>query len=435
MIAATIGQQFLDAYNKAHASNHSPRSFFEKIYCEQFYNHPKYMMTAGNAPLENPKISWDKMRKGLIAYETPEKRQERIQKTIQKIENEPPDASIAIGFPSLDTLATTSGQLTNLVFPFGSVDAYLSWIGAGLGVGIQGGYSLFFMNQQILLDVFEGWHVYRQYLNDNQAMRGNQITSWNGQWISHRYDVQKYDAADPTVQLEAVVAAKDGGMEVQMQSWAWLMFRLARQFPSSTETVYVYNLGQTNTTLGFVLLDLPAVRSLNLLYEKYFGTESREAALHLFGTAMGFGRACRMGAIGLQAMEPKGFRDCVTKGDIPSYREKKEEQILSFNTYKIWLLAMLKDESLWDKAERMAQLLYDYSANVKKAKADKSRKVDEVLKSTNKKQFLESLAQIVSDFDDRTELYEAGKRVDQLPADNVPYYLTLIRFNYTVINK
>ena len=42
------------------------------------------MMTAGNSPLENPKLSWEDMIKGKKPFETPEQRKERICKMIKK---------------------------------------------------------------------------------------------------------------------------------------------------------------------------------------------------------------------------------------------------------------------------------------------------------------------------------------------------------------
>ncbi len=61
MITANIGRTFLDAYNEKHGSNYTAKEFFIEKYYEIFFNHNKYMMSAGNSPLENPKISWDKM--------------------------------------------------------------------------------------------------------------------------------------------------------------------------------------------------------------------------------------------------------------------------------------------------------------------------------------------------------------------------------------
>ncbi|NCB55415.1 MAG: hypothetical protein EOM49_10870, partial [Epsilonproteobacteria bacterium] len=44
---------------------------------------------------------------------------------------------------------------------------------------------------QILLDIFEGWSYYRQYLEKYPLLKGNQINTWNGRWISHRYLPQR----------------------------------------------------------------------------------------------------------------------------------------------------------------------------------------------------------------------------------------------------
>lgn len=435
MIAANIGKIFLDAYNEKNHCNYSAKEFFVEKYYKIFFNHNKYMMSAGNSPLENPKISWDKMRIGQIPYETVEKRNERFTKTVEKIDVGPADASIAIGFPTLDLTATTSGQVTNLDLPIKTEDIYLSWIGSGLGIGVQSGLSLLFSNKQILLDLFDGWQVYRDYLNNIPSLRGNQINTWNGQWIAHRYDKLSYDAANPTAMFNPFGVMKDGGMEVNTQAWTKVLIGIARSYPETSLTAYVYSLGQMNITVGFVLFNLPRIRQPFELYDKYFGTNKREQVEHLFGTAMGFTKACQMGAIGVNALEPKGFRDCLDKGITPKYNEIDEEKTINFNTYQIWLLAMLNNEQLWEKAQKIATTLNSYSLSDKNAKKVKSQEVTNLLASVNKKQFIESLIEIVKGSLETDQLAEIAEIIHTMPVDNVPYFLTLIRFQYAVVNK
>lgn len=435
MIAANIGKIFLDAYNEKYQCNYSAKEFFVEKYYEIFFNHNKYMMSAGNSPLENPKISWDKMRTGQIPYETVEKRNDRFNKTVEKIDAGPADASIAIGFPTLDLTATTSGQVTNLDLPIKTDDIYLSWIGSGLGIGVQSGLSLLFSNKHILLDLFEGWQVYRDYLNSTPGLRGNQINTWNGQWIAHRYDKLTYDASNPTALFNPFGTMKDGGMEVNSQSWTKVLIGIARNYPETSLTAYVYSLGQMNITVGFVPFDLPRIRRPFELYYKYFGTNKLEQVEQLFGTAMGFTKACQMGAIGLNALEPKGFRDCIDKGVIPKYNSTDEEKTINFNTYQIWLLAMLNNEQLWEKAQQIATTLNTYSLSDKNAKKVKSQEVSNLLASVNKRQFIESLTEIVKGSPETDQLAEIAGIVHTMPVDNVPYFLTLIRFQYAVVNK
>lgn len=133
------------------------------------------MMTAGNSPLENPKLSWDDMIKGKKPYETPEQRKSRFEKMIKKTDKSEADMSIARGYASLDIAAPTSGQVTNLKLPNSQEESYASWIGDALGVGVQGGFSILFSKKEILLDIFEGWKLYRKCLNETSMLKGNQL--------------------------------------------------------------------------------------------------------------------------------------------------------------------------------------------------------------------------------------------------------------------
>ena len=435
MIAANIGRIFIDAYNEKYKCDYSAKAFFVEKYYDIFFNHNKYLMSAGNSPLENPKISWDKMRSGQIPYETIEKRSDRFTKTIQKIENEPADASIAIGFPSLDLTATTSGQITNMNLPLKEDDVYLSWIGSGLGIGVQSGLSLLFSNKQILLDLYDGWQLYRELLNRTPSLRGNQINTWNGQWIEHRYNKNTYDDSDPSASFNPFGSMKDGGLEVTTQSWTKVLVRIAFKYPDSSLTAYIYNLGQTNTTVGFVPFELPRIRQPYELYSKYFGTSKIEQVEQLFGTAHGFTKACQMGAIGVNALEPKGFRDCMDKGVVPKYNETDEEKTINFNTYQIWLLAMLNNEQLWEKAQQIAKTLNNHSISDTNAKKVKSQEVTNLLASVNKRQFIDGLTAIVKGSQNIEQLAEIAELINVMPIDNVPYFLTLIRFQYAIENK
>ena len=47
----------LDAYNEREGTHYDARTFFTEKFCPLFFDHQKYMMTAGNSPLENPKLS------------------------------------------------------------------------------------------------------------------------------------------------------------------------------------------------------------------------------------------------------------------------------------------------------------------------------------------------------------------------------------------
>lgn len=426
MIAANIGKVFLCAYNEKHKSNYSAKEFFVEKYFRLFFDDEKYMQWITNSPFVQG------IKKGVSP--TPEERKLKLDTLIEKITNNDADASIAIGFPSLDITATTSGQITNMKLPLKEEEVYLSWIGSGFGIGVQSGLSMFFDNKQILLDIYEGWEYYRGYLNKLPNLLGNRINSWNGQWIAHRYNEDSYDELRPLASFDPFDTTKNGDMEIRMQSWLEVLLGFARNYPDSTITAYVYSLGKTNITVGFIPFELPKIRAPFELYTKYFGTTNKSLLEDLFGSAIGFTKACQMGVIGANALEPKGFRDCLDKGVMPKYNDNGEKQI-NFNTYRIWLLSMLNNEELWDKSIQIATALSEYSKSDIKARTKKSQEVATLLSAVTPKQFIDGLITIVNGSQDAGKLSQIAKDIIKMPADNAPLFLTLIRFQYAVKSK
>ncbi|MBP7501087.1 MAG: hypothetical protein KA796_14670, partial [Chryseobacterium sp.] len=313
-------------------------------------------------------------------------------------------------------------------------DVFFSWIGSGLGVGVQGGISILFNNTQVLLDIFEGWKLYRELLNKTPNLRGNQINTWNGQWIAHRYG-RNFIPQTPMVGFNPF-STKDGLISVDTQLWTKILIGISRTFQNPQVMGYVYNFGQTNMTVGFIPFVLTQIRKAIELYEKFFGMNDGERAESLYGTAFGFIKACQSGAIGIKAMEPKGIKDYIDKAKMPKYKEKEnEDQVINFNIYIIWILAMLNNEDLWEKAQEFAQELYTYTQGAQQAKKDRTNQINSVLASTKKQVFIENLVEIISKVENGNKITEIASIVNTMPSDNVPYFLTLIRFHYAAISK
>jgi hypothetical protein len=437
MIASQIGLNFISEYNKTHGTKYTARSFFIEVFAPLFFDHEKYMRTGGNAPLDNPKI-----KKG--TYPNKEDRAERITKTISLIDTDPLGSS-GIGYPSKDILATTSGMVTNLDLQITSERVYASWIGAGFSIGIEGGYSFFIDNPEIMMLLYEGWYNYRnEFLNKvaYKKMRGNQIDTWNGQWLSHILS-KEFIKEHPFIGFDALNTTKEGVIELTTQSWLKVLFGLAFKFPNSTFTAYVFSVGQVNETIGFIPFIFPQINKPVYLYKKFFGEneylKNSKKIEGIYGSALGFIKCCEMGSIGLKALEPKGLREYILpnkKGEIkfPDYKKTDDNQKISFNTFIIWILAMLNNESLWDKAETYAQAFIDYEVNDKKLSTSRGNEVKTLLSSTKRQKFIEGLTVIV-DKDKSIMFLELAKEVDKMPADNFIYFLTLIRFRYTFLKN
>lgn len=438
MITSNIGKIFLDAYNEKYGTSYDARTFFLEQFYPSFFDQNKYMMTAGNSPLENPKLSWDDMIKGKKPFETPEQRKIRFEKLIKKIEESEADASIARGYASLDVTATTSGQVTDLKLPNSQEEIYTSWIGDALGIGVQGGFSILFSKKEILLDIFEGWKLYRKCLNETSMLKGNQINTWNGQWLSHYYDPREYNADMPLAGYNPFNVNKDGIISIDTQTWTKILIGISKKYRNAQILGYIYSIGQTNTTIGFIPFDLTQIRRPIHLYEKIFGMSNGRNAESLWGTAIGFKTACTYGAIGIKAMEPKGLRDYIySKGDkVPKQPKtpKNEDEQINFNVYKIWILAMLNNDELWEKSQELAELLNEASSDKDKSISTKRKNlVETMLNATNKKQFIAAAAEVVSFIGKIDEFKGIVKEIHGMPTDNVPYFITLLRFQYKTL--
>ncbi len=442
MYTTTIGKTFLKAFNNKYNEKHTAKTFFTDVFVPLFFDHQKYLMTAGNSPLENPKISWDDMMKGKKQFETPERRNERINKILYKIENEPIDASIAVGYPVISPTAPTTSQVSNITLPDTKQDVYYSWIGAALGIGVKGGINILFDNEALLIDIYEGWKYYRDYLNKNNELKGNQINTWNGNWISHRYDSYGYDEDDPIIGMNPLKPNNKGLSEISTISWVKVLMRISEKLSSSTIIGFLYNIGQTNTTIGFIPFNIPELKRPHLFYEKIFGDSAllkdRNAIENLYGTAFGFRAACQSGSIGINALEPKGLKSYLPSkknGKKVSIKSDDNEQQLKFNTYLIWILAMMNNEKLWDLSRKFAQKLLDYRTGAEKGRKNRDNDVNSLLESATNKQFLQNLIPIIEEAEKVDDYEELGKIVNTLPKDNFPYFNTLIRFQYALLNK
>lgn len=458
MIAATIGRTFLDAWNNKYKKEYSAKEFFEKEYFQLFFDHPKYLLWVQNSPFVQ-------MKKGqkpeLLTHDD---RLEKLNDLYAKIDSGFRDASIAIGYPASEEkeFATTSGLVTDLELQPDSTEVYLSWIGGGLGIGVAGGYSIFFDHPQILLILYDGWKVYRRLLNDStlDKLAGNKINSWNGQWLNFTFSIDYEENPDFGL-LSDCNFFKQTEKEIVINTifWTKLYFNLSEKLGDETVTAYVYSLGQTNKTIGFIPFRFQQGRSILSIYKKLFGendalTQKKDYE-NLFG--LHIKRACELGAVGLQALEPKGLRDFFDKGKMPDYSSSKEagnldvlgehrskanqkeyENLISFRTYKTWLLAMItknKQEDL-HYSEEVAKAFKQYRADAKKR--DRANLIEnELLQAKTKKQFLDGLATLIKDVD--PELSEFFKilrdKVHLMTAEDFGYFVVLLKFDYAYQEK
>ncbi|MBC2695806.1 MAG: hypothetical protein HF982_11135 [Desulfobacteraceae bacterium] len=458
MISINVGRIFLKAFNEKNNKSYSSKEFFEKIFFDLFFNHSKYMIWPTNSPFVQ-------MKKGQkIHLLSEEERHDKLNEFFVKAKTETPDSSFAIGFPAseLKEFATTSGLVSDLEIPADESDIYYSWIGSGLGLGVSGGVCIFFTDPEILLKIFEGWYVYRHFLNDESLdkLAPNKINSWNGQWLNYAYSKkyrENFDFASLTNQ-QVFMQEKSGSVIIETIKWSKLFFNISRQFSDQTLMGYVYSLGQTNKTLGFLPFHFKQAQKIKHFYKLLFGENNviKDSAAYedIYGAHIK--RACELGVIGLHALQPEGLKQYFAEGKKPDFKKpnitpkkgedentykvreekaslKDKEKVILFRTYKTWLVAMItkNKEEMIDYTKDVAIALHSYRAKATKTVA-KNLIEKELLVAKSKKKFIDALVEIVKDTP--TEYLETFKelknRVHLMTSEDFGYFVVLLRFDY-----
>ncbi len=421
MYHSVIGKRLVDCINRRDRTAYTVQEFFDSVYIPLFFGSARMLQNVNNSPFDQAITKQKKLF-------TPQLQASCLSQVHDKVQGQAPDASFFLGGPAAGSAETTSGQVTSMQVPISEEDVYASWIGAALGLTVQGGMILLIDAEDVLLATYDGWFKYREFLEQTPTLKPLQINAWNGQWIASELG----KAADFQPALDKDRAA------LETQKWVRLMFSLSYYYHgTSTNHVlaYVYSLGQSNTTLGFVQLNLSEVNRLVQLYQQLFTVpEGMHTAdfERLYDTAESFRFACGHTEIGLRALKPQDvFRS--EKGVPAAPKSTEVEKRLAFDTYQTWIVAMLNNKDLMPLAAELAIALNVFRQQDTRMKNVKAQMVEELLGKKNRRDFIGELAVLLEEDGSNCELFERiANDLMSLSPDSVPLFLTLVRFQYAV---
>lgn len=225
---------------------------------------------------------------------TPERAKLLLEQFFSKIEDicnlkEIANGSVVIGYGVKEKTKPTSCFDSDINVRIDEDMILLSWVGQSLGVGVEGGYTLLFKDSEILLAVYEGWSEYRNLLKESTKeipIPVNKINTWNGQWLRYRlseyYNPQK-NSFNTFENEQLLVITKDKKTkvitEIEIPTIEWmLLFMAITIFKHNQDSImsYVYQMGQSNKTLGFFPIKIHKIRHLIDLYRQIFNFKSAE---------------------------------------------------------------------------------------------------------------------------------------------------------------
>lgn len=430
MFTITVGRAAVALYNLRHQTALSEKAFFDQVFHRLFFDDDRYLLWINNSPLHQNHVYKN--------ARNPLERSKGLQDLHHKIsKTNSPLGHLTIGGKAEDNSKTTTGQF-NTQITVSDSDSYSSWIGAGLGIRVSGGLCFVINNTIVINALLEGWPLYRRWLQQSPTFEGKQIETWNGWWLIHRFS----DNYNPDFPLENF-SAQDNvinkeGNGFQTASWTHVLFSISHALQDVSTVGYVYALGNTNKTIGFVVFDVPAVRNLVHLYATLFGQQgpAARAIAEVWESEYGFQRACSFGLLGLKSLQPKGLRNHIQKpsggADLPS--DKPSDALkLSYRQYLTWIVAMLNNnKDLLALADEVAQTLHRLNVADTRGKTTQLRQVDAVREATSRKPLIDALTPLLerSTPEERDALNRLVETVVTMPAADVPLLLALVRFKY-----
>lgn len=427
MYHSVIGKRLVECASRCRGTPPDVREFFVTVYVPLFFGSQRLLQNVNNSPFDQV---FTKQKKPF----SPEMLARCLDDVHRKIAGQEPDASFFLGGPAAGFVETTSGQVTAMHIPTSAEDVYASWIGAAAGLTVQGGLSILVDAEDVLLATYDGWLRYRRVLDQAAGLKPLQVNTWNGQWVTHALGRSEDAFFDP-------IKTSDG-TALETQRWVGLLFALSRHYRGSAVgalCAYVYALGQSNKTIGFVRFSLSEVLRPVELYQQLFTVPEGMppySFTELYDTADSFEAACKLLAIGLRAIKPRDvFKGEVAVPAAPSAADPK--RLLAFQTFEVWIAAMLNNKDLYVRAGSVAERLAVFASSGERGKTGRSNAVKTLLDKRNRRDFIDALTDLVQQEDTGPGDTWNGlvEEMLSLSPDNVALFLTLLRFRYAAAQR
>lgn len=436
MYTSYIGRKFLKLYNDRKNTTYTSEQFFEQVFFGLFFTDESHLMHVGNSPFfQKPKET--------AVQSHGSKSLAQKAKLKSDIQNDVPNMAIYVGASAKDIGGTTSGQVSSIAIQVDSDEIYASWIGEALAIGINGGFVMLIDNDEILWNLYNGWEYYRKYLSQTPNIKDKQIETWNGQWLYHSFS-ENYDENHPEDNLNIDPENVQGKLAIPTIKWTSVILILSKRFPNSLITAYAYNLSQTNTTLGFINLYLKEIHEIYEMQNQLILESDRTILSDLdigrFEPFYYFKDACSFGTIGLRALEPAKLREFMPKGSVQyaggkEYKFKDEESYINYKLFKTWIYAMLNKKEIIQLADQLASVLLEHEQSNKeenRGKTGRGEDIRKVIESRYFKEFTENVKPLINKGNSAKLEEIVQKSYLDIPSDNFPLFLTLVRFQYQI---
>ena len=430
MYTSYIGLKFLDLYYRRTGNLYTAEEFFEKEMYPLFFDDDRHLMHVSNSPFFQSPSDKELKSSGLTRSKLQYKKLQQKIAQVAALESEQPDASIYVRYAANGPDQTTAGQVSNITWETSTNELYASWIGNALCARVEGSQCLLMDSEPVLWHLYEGWKVYRQYIQPVKQMDGRQIETWNGYWLAKG-------------SLNTMAAPPIKGNKLDTYPWVEVLARLLQWHSNQILPVYIFSLGQTNTTYGFINIRFPQLQCLSearhTLKQGIFSYEEDDAVFwQQYEPDFSLREACQFGEIGLRSLRPKDFGKLMEGKYSPVKLTDKNKQ--TFFNIQTWIIAMLNNKSDLQQlaSELAAELVTAESKGNGKDRGLMKDNADTkaLFEAKGLTSFIEALTTFLEK--DQTAKTVCKAVVDKsirIPGEQFPLFKALIRFEYAFQKK
>jgi hypothetical protein len=425
MYTSYIGLKFLELYNKKTGNNYSAEKFFDTVMFPLFFDDARHLMHVANSPFFQTPSDKDLKASALSKATYQYRNLKRKINEVAEVQTANADASIYVGFAANGPDQTTAGQVSSLQWQVNSDELYASWIGNALAARVEGSQCLLLDSEPILWHLYEGWQVYRNYMKPVNGMEGRQIETWNGYWLAKGSSTR-------------AVSPPQKGTKLDTYPWIEVLARLLEWHNGEVLPAYIFSLGQTNTTYGFINLNLPQVKRLAdarfAVKKSILGGEADEAKFwEHYKPELSLREVCQLGEVGLIGLMPVDYGKMM-EGALSSikFNDKNRNTFLNIQT---WIIAMLNNKSELQKlATGLAQELVSYEdtgIGKDRGKTSDSAEVKTLFEAKGLVSFLNALTDFLEKKKSAAPVCRSiADQVIRIPGEQFPLLKALVRFEY-----
>jgi hypothetical protein len=431
MYTSYIGLKFLDIYNAKTGYMYSAEEFFDKEMFPLLFDNERHLMHVSNSPFFQSPSEKELKQTGLSRSKLQYQKLQQKIKQVAVLESEQPDASIYVGYAANGPDQTTAGQVSNLTWKTSTNELYASWIGNALSARVEGSQCLLIDSEPVLWHIYEGWKQYRQFLEPLKQMDGRQIETWNGYWLA-KGSLNKKPPPPPS---------KDN--KLGTCPWVEVLANLLQWHSDQTLPIYIFSLGQTNNTYGFINIHFPQLQRLSearhTLKQSIFSFEENDATFwECYQPDFSLREACQLGEIGLRALRPKDFGKLMEgKYSSIKFNDKNKQTLFNIQT---WIIAMLNNKS------DLQQLASDLASELVAAESngngkDRGKMTDNadskaMFEAKGLTTFIEALTTFLEKNQTaRSICRSVADEAIRIPGEQFPLFRALIRFEYAFLKN